>query len=430
MDTEKTETTALITGNQCSPDDFPESGDIKFDLIEDAIEDIRQGRMVLVVDDENRENEGDVVIAAVHATKERINFMARYARGLICAPVSPEIAERLRLDPLTRTGNDRHGTAFLMTVDAREGTTTGISAEERALTARLLASDAARPDDFYRPGHLFPLAARRGGVLKRAGHTEAAVDLARLAGLPPAGVICEVMKDDGAMARLPDLASFAKQYGLRLISVQSLIAWRSARERLIEKVVEVSLPTEFGSFRAHAYRSTLENDDSHTHIALVKGSIAASDEVLVRVHSECLTGDVFGSLRCDCGPQLHAALSMIEREGAGVLLYMRQEGRGIGILNKLKAYKLQEEGLDTVDANLALGYAPDLRDYGIGAQILMDLGLRKIRLLTNNPQKIVGLEGYGLQIVDRVPLVIPPNEFNKGYMDAKESRMGHLLHSL
>jgi 3,4-dihydroxy 2-butanone 4-phosphate synthase/GTP cyclohydrolase II len=404
--------------------------DVKFDRIEDAIEDIRQGRMVLVVDDENRENEGDLVMAAAHATAERINFMARYARGLICAPVSGEIAERLQLDLLTQKGTDRHGTAFLVTVDAREGTTTGISAEERAVTARLLASPDARSDDFYRPGHLFPLAARAGGVLKRAGHTEAAVDLASLAGLPPAGVICEVMKDDGAMARLPDLFLFAKQYGLRLISVQSLIAWRSSRERLIEKVVEVSLPTTFGQFQAHAYRSRLENDDSHTHIALVMGDISGEKEILVRVHSECLTGDVFGSLRCDCGPQLHIALSMIEREGTGVLLYMRQEGRGIGILNKLKAYKLQEEGMDTVDANIALGYAPDLRDYGLGAQILMDLGLRKIRLLTNNPQKIVGLDGYGLQIVDRVPIVIPPNEFNEGYMNAKENRMGHLLHSL
>ncbi|MDR3231291.1 MAG: bifunctional 3,4-dihydroxy-2-butanone-4-phosphate synthase/GTP cyclohydrolase II [Synergistaceae bacterium] len=404
--------------------------DVKFDTIEDAIEDIRQGRMVLVVDDENRENEGDLVVAAVHATTERVNFMARYARGLICAPISREIADRLQLEPLTRKGTDRHGTAFLVTVDGREGITTGISAEERAITARLLASPDARPNDFYRPGHLFPLAAVDGGVLKRAGHTEAAVDLARLAGLPAAGVICEVMKDDGIMARLPDLVPFAKQHGLRLTSIQALIAWRSARERLIEKVVEVNLPTEFGQFKACAYQSRLESDDSHTHIALVKGDISSVDEVLVRVHSECLTGDVFGSLRCDCGAQVHAALSMIEKEGVGVLLYMRQEGRGIGILNKLRAYKLQEEGMDTVDANIALGYAPDLRDYGMGAQILMDLGLRRIRLLTNNPQKIIGLEGYGLQIVERVPIVIEPNEFNRGYMRAKENRMGHLLHSL
>lgn len=403
---------------------------IKFDTIEDALEDIRQGRMILVVDDENRENEGDLVMAAVHATTERINFMARYARGLICAPISEEIAQRLQLEPLTRKGTDKHGTAFLVTVDAKEGITTGISAGERAITARLLASPDARPDDFYRPGHLFPLAARKGGVLKRAGHTEAAVDLARLAGLPSAGVICEVMNDDGTMARLPDLIPFAQRHGLKLISVKDIIAWRSVREKLVEKVVEVNLPTEFGLFRAHAYRSELENDDCHTHIALVKGDITSIESVLVRVHSECLTGDVFGSMRCDCGPQLHAAMKMIEREGVGVLLYMRQEGRGIGIMNKLKAYKLQDEGLDTVDANIALGFPPDLRDYGTGAQILMDLGLKKIRLLTNNPQKIIGLEGYDLQIVDRVPLLIEPNEFNSAYMSTKEHRMGHLLHSL
>jgi 3,4-dihydroxy 2-butanone 4-phosphate synthase/GTP cyclohydrolase II len=412
----------------------PKSG-VNFDAIEDAIEDIRQGRMVLVVDDEARENEGDVVMAAVHATTEKVNFMARHARGLICAPISDEIAKRLQLPPLTDKGSDKHGTAFLVTVDAKEGVTTGISAEERAITARLLAFSDSRPDDFYRPGHLFPLAARPGGVLKRAGHTEAAVDLARLAGLPPAGVICEVMNDDGRMARLPDLVVFAEKHGLKLITVKDLIAWRSTREKLIEKLVEVSLPTEFGQFRVNAYRNTMEDaEDCRTHIALVKGDIASvshSDAgVLTRVHSECLTGDVFGSLRCDCGPQLHAAMEMIEREGAGVLLYMRQEGRGIGIVNKLKAYKLQEEGLDTVDANIALGYAPDLRDYGTGAQILMDLGLKKIRLMTNNPQKVIGLEGYGIQIVCRIPLVVEPNEFNRKYMITKESKMGHLLHLL
>jgi 3,4-dihydroxy 2-butanone 4-phosphate synthase/GTP cyclohydrolase II len=403
---------------------------VKFDTIEDAIEDIRQGRMVLVVDDESRENEGDVIMAAAHATTEKINFMARHARGLICAPVSEEIAKRLQLDLMTKQSSDKHGTAFLVSVDAKEGISTGISAEERAITARLLADPEARPDDFYRPGHLFPLAAKTGGVLKRAGHTEATVDLVRLAGLPLAGLCCEIMKEDGTMARLPDLAPFAVQHRLRLITVRDLIAWRATREKLVEKVVEVNLPTEFGLFRAHAYRNTLEDDDGHTHIALVKGDISSVSNVLVRVHSECLTGDVFGSLRCDCGPQLHTALEMIGKEGVGVLLYMRQEGRGIGILNKLKAYKLQEEGMDTVDANIALGYAPDLRDYGTGAQILKDLGLKKIRLLTNNPHKIVGLEGHGLQIIDRVPLVIEPNEFNKDYMRTKESKMGHLLHSL
>lgn len=406
-----------------------EAGSV-FDTIEEAIEDIRQGRMVLVADDENRENEGDLIVAAAHATADNVNFMARYARGLICAPVSGEIARRLRLDPLTTHSTDRKSTAFLVTVDAREGTTTGISAEERALTARLLADLDARPEDFLRPGHLFPLEAREGGVLVRAGHTEATVDLVRLAGLPAAGLCCGVMNDDGTMARLPDLIAFAKRHGLKFVAVKDLIAWRCAREKLVEKRVEVNLPTEFGFFCVHAYRSKLQDDDAHTHVALVKGDILGTDPVLVRVHSECFTGDIFGSLRCDCGPQLHAALSMIEREGAGVLLYMRQEGRGIGLLNKLRAYRLQDEGMDTVDANVALGFPPDLRDYGTGAQILMDLGLRRIRLLTNNPKKVIGLGGYGLEIVDRVPLVIEPNEYNERYMRTKELRMGHVLHGV
>ncbi len=407
-----------------------------FDTIEDAIEDIRRGRMVLVADDENRDNEGDLIVAAAHATADNVNFMARYARGLICAPVSGEIARRLRLDPLaahsteTAHSTDRKSTAFLVTVDAREGTTTGISAEERALTARLLSDLDSRPEDFLRPGHLFPIEAREGGVLVRAGHTEATVDLVRLAGLPAAGLCCGVMNDDGTMARLPDLIMFAKRHGLKFIAVKDLIAWRCAREKLVEKRVEVNLPTEFGLFCVHAYRSKLQDDDAHTHVALVKGDVLGVDPVLVRVHSECFTGDIFGSLRCDCGPQLHAALSMIEKEGAGVLLYMRQEGRGIGLLNKLRAYRLQDEGLDTVDANVALGFPPDLRDYGTGAQILMDLGLRRIRLLTNNPKKVIGLGGYGLEIVDRVPLVIEPNEYNERYMRTKELRMGHVLHVL
>ena len=402
---------------------------VAFSSIGDAIEDIRRGRMIVVVDDESRENEGDILMAAAHATTEAINFMAGYARGLICVPITEETAKRLDLDLMTSKGTDRHGTAFLISVDAIKGVTTGISAEERAITARLLASEDARPDDFYRPGHIFPLAARNGGVLKRAGHTEAAVDLARLAGLPSAGVICEVMNEDGSMARLPDLAPFAARHGLKLITVKDLIAWRSMREKLVEKIIDVSLPTSFGHFKAYAYRGKLDEGDSLTHIALVKGDIASTGDVLVRVHSECLTGDVFASMRCDCGAQLHAAMSMIENEGAGVLLYMRQEGRGIGIADKLKAYKLQEGGMDTVDANIALGYAPDLRDYGTGAQILSDLGLKKIRLLTNNPQKIIGLEGHGLEIVSRVPLVIEPNEFNRGYMSTKETKMGHILHS-
>ena len=406
-----------------------EAGSV-FNTVEEAIEDIRQGRMVLVADDENRENEGDLIVAAAHATADNVNFMARYARGLICAPVSGEIARRLRLDPLTAHSTGRKSTAFLVTVDAREGTTTGISAEERAITARLLSDLEARPEDFLRPGHLFPLEAREGGVLVRAGHTEATVDLVRLAGLPAAGLCCGVMNDDGTMARLPDLIAFAKRHGLKFIAVKDLIAWRCAREKLVEKRVEVNLPTDFGLFCVHAYRSKLQDDDAHTHVALVKGDILGTDPVLVRVHSECFTGDIFGSLRCDCGPQLHAALSMIEREGAGVLLYMRQEGRGIGLLNKLRAYRLQDEGMDTVDANVALGFPPDLRDYGTGAQILMDLGLRRIRLLTNNPKKVIGLGGYGLEIVDRVPLVIEPNEYNERYMRTKELRMGHVLHGI
>lgn len=412
-----------------------EAGSV-FNTVEEAIEDIRRGRMVLVADDENRENEGDLIVSAAHATADNVNFMARYARGLICAPVSGEIARRLRLDPLaahsteTAHSTDRKSTAFLVTVDAREGTTTGISAEERALTARLLSDFDARPEDFLRPGHLFPIEAREGGVLVRAGHTEATVDLVRLAGLPAAGLCCGVMNDDGTMARLPDLIMFAKRHGLKFIAVKDLIAWRCAREKLVEKRVEVNLPTEFGLFCVHAYRSKLQDDDAHTHVALVKGDVLGVDPVLVRVHSECFTGDIFGSLRCDCGPQLHAALSMIEKEGAGVLLYMRQEGRGIGLLNKLRAYRLQDEGLDTVDANVALGFPPDLRDYGTGAQILMDLGLRRIRLLTNNPKKVIGLGGYGLEIVDRVPLVIEPNEYNERYMRTKELRMGHVLHGV
>ena len=412
-----------------------EAGSV-FNTVEEAIEDIRRGRMVLVADDENRENEGDLIVSAAHATADNVNFMARYARGLICAPVSGEIARRLRLDPLaahsteTAHSTDRKSTAFLVTVDAREGTTTGISAEERALTARLLSDFDARPEDFLRPGHLFPIEAREGGVLVRAGHTEATVDLVRLAGLPAAGLCCGVMNDDGTMARLPDLIMFAKRHGLKFIAVKDLIAWRCAREKLVEKRVEVNLPTEFGLFCVHAYRSKLQDDDAHTHVALVKGDVLGVDPVLVRVHSECFTGDIFGSLRCDCGPQLHAALSMIEKEGAGVLLYMRQEGRGIGLLNKLRAYRLQDEGMDTVDANVALGFPPDLRDYGTGAQILMDLGLRRMRLMTNNPKKVIGLGGYGLEIVDRVPLVIEPNEYNERYMRTKELRMGHVLHGV
>lgn len=399
-----------------------------FCKVEEAIEDIRQGKMVLVVDDEDRENEGDLVMAAEKATTEAINFMTKFARGLVCVPVSEEQARRLGLCLMVEQNTDRHCTAFTVSVDALEGTTTGISAQERAITARTLADPEARPDDLRRPGHMFPLIARKGGVLKRAGHTEAAVDLARHAGLQPAGVICEVMNDDGSMARLPQLAEFAEKHGLKILSIQDLISYRHLRDKLVERVSSVKLPTEYGSFQAYAYRFVLDDQVERLHLALVKGDISGPDPVTVRVHSECLTGDVFGSLRCDCGPQLHRAMSMIEQEGRGVLLYMRQEGRGIGLLPKLKAYELQEQGLDTVEANVALGYDPDLRDYGVGAQILADLGLRRIRLITNNPRKIIGLEGYDIDVVERVPIEIQPNPHNQKYLDTKKTKMGHMIH--
>lgn len=399
-----------------------------FASIEEAIEDISKGRMVVVVDDEDRENEGDLVMAAECATSESVNFMIRYARGLVCVPITEEQASQVGLEPMVRDGSDRHGTAFTVSVDLREGTTTGISAEERAMTARALANPETVPSDLMRPGHIFPLVGRNGGVLKRSGHTEAAVDLARLAGMSPAGMICEIIKDDGSMARLTDLGEFCREHGLKLISIRDLIRYRTERTVLVEKVAEIVLPTEYGDFKAHAYRSLLEDVPDKLHIALVKGDLAGEDPVLVRVHSECMTGDVFGSLRCDCGPQLHAALRAVEKEGRGVVLYMRQEGRGIGLLEKLKAYRLQEEGMDTVDANVALGHKPDLRDYGLGAQILKDLGLSSIRLMTNNPLKVVGLEGYGLTIEERVPVIIEPNEHNRRYLATKEARMGHVLH--
>ncbi|HCA40355.1 MAG TPA: bifunctional 3,4-dihydroxy-2-butanone-4-phosphate synthase/GTP cyclohydrolase II [Aminobacterium sp.] len=399
-----------------------------FSSIEEAIENIRDGKMVIVVDDDNRENEGDLVIAAEKATHEAINFMAQEARGLVCVPITQERAHELQLNPMAPNSSDRHGTAFLISVDAQEGTTTGISAHERALTARLLADPRSCAGDFLKPGHMFPLAARKGGVLKRAGHTEAAVDLAQLAGLFPAGVICEIMNPDGTMARLDDLVIFSQRHEIPIISIEELIRYRSRREKLVERVAEVKLPTAYGSFTACAYHNILDEDQDRVHIALVKGEVSGQENVLVRVHSECLTGDVFGSLRCDCGPQLHAAMAQIEEEGRGVVLYMRQEGRGIGIVNKLKAYQLQEKGLDTVEANVALGYAPDLRDYGVGAQILMDLGLSSIRLMTNNPKKVVGLEGYGLKITERVPLIIEPNKYNERYLSTKEKKLGHMLH--
>jgi 3,4-dihydroxy 2-butanone 4-phosphate synthase/GTP cyclohydrolase II len=403
-----------------------DSGSV-FSPIESAIEAIRAGRMVIVTDDDNRENEGDVIAAADSITPEQINFMAKYARGLICAPISHEITERLGLSLMSKTGEDRHGTAFLISVDIKEGTTTGISAAERALTIKHLASNDAKYDDFFKPGHVFPLAAKNGGVLKRAGHTEAAVDLARLAGRAPAGVLCEIMNDDGTMARLPSLRKFAEEHSMELISVADLIDWRRRREKLIEKIVSVKMPTVWGEFEAHSYRSMYDDKEDNVHIALTKGNISGEVPILVRVHSECLTGDVFGSLRCDCGNQLHEAMNMISKEGVGVLLYMQQEGRGIGISEKLKAYKLQDEGLDTVEANIALGWEPDLRDYGIGAQILFDLGVRRLRLLTNNPKKLIGLQGYGLEIAERIPLIVEPNCYNQFYLKTKELKMGHML---
>jgi 3,4-dihydroxy 2-butanone 4-phosphate synthase/GTP cyclohydrolase II len=400
---------------------------IRLNTIQEAIQDVASGKIIIVVDDACRENEGDMIVAAEMCTAEYVNFFVKYARGLVCAPLSPEIAERLGLGLMVEHNTDMHGTAFTVSVDARQGTTTGISAEERAVTVRKLADPSAVPGDFRRPGHIFPLIARPGGVLKRSGHTEAAVDLARLAGLNGVCAICEILNDDGTMARLPQLMEFAARHGLKMISVAELIKYRLSREKLVKREVSVKLPTEYGSFDVHAYR--YEGDDNDTvHLALVKGDVASQDNVLVRVHSECLTGDTFGSLRCDCGQQLHGSMSMIEKEGSGVLLYLRQEGRGIGLLAKLRAYELQERGLDTQDANIALGFPADLRDYGVGAQILVDLGIRRIRLITNNPRKMIGLEGYGLEIAERVPLEFPPNEHNEKYLRTKCCKMGHVLH--
>lgn len=391
----------------------------------EAIEDIRQGKMVVLVDDEDRENEGDLTLAAEKVTPQAVNFMAKHGRGLICLAMTEERIEALKIPMMVSHNTSRFGTSFTVSIEAKHGVTTGISAYDRAKTIKTAIDPASGPDDIVMPGHVFPLKARKGGVLVRTGQTEGSVDLARLAGLNPAAVICQIMKDDGTMARMPDLEKFSKKHNLRIITIADLIKYRLTKESLVHRMATATFPTVYGGeFEAIAY----ENDvDDYQHIALIKGGIGPDDEVLVRVHSECLTGDVFGSKRCDCGDQLHAAMAMVEREGKGVIVYMRQEGRGIGLVNKLRAYCKQDEGCDTVEANHALGFKADLRDYGIGAQILVDLGLRKIRLMTNNPKKIIGLEGYGIEVVERVPLEMPARSENVKYLETKKRKMGHLL---
>ncbi len=398
----------------------------KFDTVEEALDEIRKGRMIIVADDEDRENEGDLVMAAAAITPDHVNFMAKHGRGLICVTLTEERADELDLPLMTDRNTDPQGTAFTVSVDAhvKFGVTTGISAHDRARTIEVLTDPDSQPADLRRPGHIFPLRAKSGGVLRRVGQTEAAVDLAQLAGFPPVGVICEILNTDGTMARRPELHSFAEEHGLKFITVAQLVAYRLTKTRLVTRVAEAELPTRHGDFRVIAYQSALDGGE---HIALVKGDVDGKSDVLVRMHSECMTGDVFGSLRCDCGQQLEAALERIAAEGHGTVVYLRQEGRGIGLGNKLKAYHLQDTGLDTVEANERLGFKPDLRDYGIGAQILLDLGIRSLRLLTNNPRKIVGLDGYDLEITGREPLQMEPGEHNAGYLETKRSKLGHLL---